>query len=61
MSPKRFAGRSGEQITVIEDGGAVPYSAVLPDLVAKFGATPTAQPKAGGLVDFTLKSEAAAH
>jgi hypothetical protein len=37
---------------VLEDGGVVPYSTVLPDLVAKFGATPTPQPEAGGLVDF---------
>jgi hypothetical protein len=45
-------GQVGQRITVLEDGGVVPYSMVLPDLVAKFGATPTPQPKAGGLVDF---------
>ena len=45
-------GQVGQQISVLEDGGVVPYSKVLPDLVAKFGATPTPQPKAGGMVDF---------
>src|SRR5215471_87041 len=45
-------GQVGPQISVLEDGGIVPYTKVLPALVNKFGATPSAPPNPNGLVDF---------
>jgi hypothetical protein len=47
-------GQVGEEISVLEDGGVVPYSAVLPDLVYKFGATPSGPSNPNGYVDFRI-------